>query len=249
MQIYADVTRRPLAWSAPSRHRRWARPSTRRSPRAATRRARGRGAMGRRRKARYLPDPASADVYDELYAEYLRCTTTSAAGAERGHAPAPRAARPGPAAPPGRRGDSGHERGPARRWTRGPADRVRTCTRNWSRHGLVAWTSGNISARVPGHGPDGDQAQRRGLRGTDPRGDGRLRPDGRRVDGVNAATARPATRPRTPTSTGTCRGWAASCTPTRGTRRRGRRAASRSRASSRRWPTSSAARSRSGRSR
>ena len=25
-----------------------------------------------------------------------------------------------------------------------------SCTASWSRNGLVAWTSGNISARVPG---------------------------------------------------------------------------------------------------
>ena len=71
MQVYADVTRRPLSvivragpgagLGHPRRGRRGRLPDV---PAAAA-------AMGGKREAVYRPDPASADVYDRLYAEYL----------------------------------------------------------------------------------------------------------------------------------------------------------------------------------
>ena len=45
-----------------------------------------------------------------------------------------------------------------------------------SRNGLVIWTAGNVSARVPGLRPDGDQAVGGLLRRAHPRGDGGDRP-------------------------------------------------------------------------
>ncbi len=73
MQIYADVTRRPLSLIGSAQgpalgsaiHAAVAAGAYRDVPAAAA-------AMGRRKEAAYRPDPASADVYDQLYAEYLR---------------------------------------------------------------------------------------------------------------------------------------------------------------------------------
>ncbi|HUZ35504.1 MAG TPA: ribulokinase [Streptosporangiaceae bacterium] len=72
MQIYADVTRRPLglvsAGQGPALgsaiHAAVAAGAHPDVPTAAA-------AMGRHRPAVYTPDPASADVYDQLYAEYV----------------------------------------------------------------------------------------------------------------------------------------------------------------------------------
>src|ERR1017187_9134551 len=72
MQIYADVTRRPLSLVASEQapalgsaiHAAVAAGAYPDVPAAAA-------AMGGRRTAAYTPDPAAADVYDELYAEYL----------------------------------------------------------------------------------------------------------------------------------------------------------------------------------
>jgi L-ribulokinase len=71
MQIYADVTRRPLSLVGSEQA-----PALGSAIHAAV--AAGAypdvraaaAAMGSRRAARYTPDPASADVYDQLYAEY-----------------------------------------------------------------------------------------------------------------------------------------------------------------------------------
>ena len=73
MQIYADVTRRPLSVIGSGQGRPWVRPSTRPSPRAPTRTSRPRRPpwAGSSRDV-YRPDPARADVYDELYAEYVQ---------------------------------------------------------------------------------------------------------------------------------------------------------------------------------
>ncbi len=71
LQVYADVTRRPLSVIASEQG-----PALGSAIHAAV--ASGRypdvpaaaAAMGGKREAVYLPDPASADVYDRLYAEY-----------------------------------------------------------------------------------------------------------------------------------------------------------------------------------
>jgi L-ribulokinase len=71
LQLYADVTRRPLSVIASDQG-----PALGSAIHAAV--AAGRypdvpaaaGAMGGKHQAVYVPDPASADVYDRLYAEY-----------------------------------------------------------------------------------------------------------------------------------------------------------------------------------
>ena len=116
------------------------------------------------------------------------------------------------------------------------------------RYGLVVWTGGNVSGRVPGadlfvikpSGVSYDDLTPESMILCDL--DGSRRPGHRRA----ASARRPATPRRTPTSTGTCPRSAVSCTRTRRTPWPGRPAARRSPASSRRWPTSSAGRSRSG---
>jgi L-ribulokinase len=73
LQVYADVTRRPLSLISSEQgpalgcaiHAAVAAGCYPDVPAAAA-------AMGGRRQAAYLPDPASADVYDRMYAEYLR---------------------------------------------------------------------------------------------------------------------------------------------------------------------------------
>jgi L-ribulokinase len=73
LQIYADVTRRPLSLAGSQQgpalgsalHAAVAAGAYPDVPAAAA-------AMGRRSAAVVLPDPASADIYDELYAEYVR---------------------------------------------------------------------------------------------------------------------------------------------------------------------------------
>jgi L-ribulokinase len=73
MQIYADVTRRPLSVIGSDQgpalgsaiHAAVAAGAYPDVPAAA-------GAMGRVRQDVYRPDPGRADVYDELYAEYVR---------------------------------------------------------------------------------------------------------------------------------------------------------------------------------
>jgi L-ribulokinase len=72
MQIYADVTRRPLGLVSSGQgpalgsavHAAVAAGAYPGVPAAAA-------AMGSHRPAAYVPDPASADVYDDLYAEYV----------------------------------------------------------------------------------------------------------------------------------------------------------------------------------
>ena len=72
MQVYADVTRRPLSVIASEQG-----PALGSAIHAAVAAGcypdvpRPRPAMGGKHEAVYLPDPASADVYDRLYAEYL----------------------------------------------------------------------------------------------------------------------------------------------------------------------------------
>jgi L-ribulokinase len=72
MQIYADVTRRPLSLVASEQapalgsamHAAVAAGAYPDVPAAAA-------AMGRKRTTAFTPDPASADIYDQLYAEYV----------------------------------------------------------------------------------------------------------------------------------------------------------------------------------
>jgi L-ribulokinase len=73
MQIYADVTRRPLSLAASEQapalgsaiHAAVAARACPDVPAAAA-------VMGRMHQAVFTPDPRSADVYDQLYAEYVR---------------------------------------------------------------------------------------------------------------------------------------------------------------------------------
>ena len=73
MRVYADVLRRPLGLIGTGQgaalgsaiHAAVAAGAYRDVPEAAA-------AMGRTHRDVYQPDPASADVYDELYAEYVR---------------------------------------------------------------------------------------------------------------------------------------------------------------------------------
>ncbi len=114
-----------------------------------------------------------------------------------------------------------HRRGRRAPATRGRrAAQSRRCTPATR---LVAWTAGNVSARVPGHDlmvikPSGVVLRR---------ADRRRRWSSCDLDGtvVDGELARRATPPRTPTSTGRCRTSAASCTRTAPTRPRGPRAA------------------------
>ena len=234
MQVYADVLRRPLSVISSDQgpalgsaiHAAVAAGAYPDVPAAAA-------AMGGKRDAVYTPDPASADVYDDLYAEYVRAARLLRPGRQRGHAPAA-----GPARPGARRRDRRRRTGRTRpsgdpepggqpamttdhaSYSAITRARQEVCALHGSLvdNGLVAWTSGNISARVAGAGPDGTDLmviKPSGVAYAD------LTPesmvvcdlDGNAVD--RTASARPATPRRTPTSTGTCPRWAGWCTPTR----------------------------------
>ena len=199
--------------------------------------------MGKVRRAVYVPDEERAAAYDALFAEYttlhdhfgrpaandvmhrlrrirreaLPMTVTD---------PRPRQRGRGPAAA-------------ARRWP--------GCTRELVRYGLVVWTAGNVSGRVPGADllvikPSGVV-----LRRADPGQHGRLRPRRRGGGGRLLAVQRHRrARLRLPAHARRRRRRAH---PLDLRLRLGRPGRGRSRACSRRWPTSSAARSRSARSR
>ena len=114
------------------------------------------------------------------------------------------------------------------------------------RHGLVAWTSGNLSARVPGEELMVIKASGVPYAELTPEAIVVCDLHGGLVEGDLAPSSRrrhPRLRLPPPRRTS-----AASRTPTAPTPPRGRRAARRSRACSPRWPTSSAARSPSARS-
>ena len=89
MQVYADVLRRPLSVISSDQgpalgsaiHAAVAAGAYPDVPAAAA-------AMGGKRDAVYTPDPASADVYDELYAEYAAAARLLRPRRQRGHAPA-----------------------------------------------------------------------------------------------------------------------------------------------------------------
>ena len=164
-------------------------------------------AMGRVRRDAYVPDPARADAYDELYAHYSDLHDRFGRDGERDAQPA---------APAHARGERVSADIAALRRT------LCELHAELPRNGLVAWTSGNLSARVPGEDlmvikPSGlsyDELTPEAMVVCDL--------DGERVDGD---LRRPATPRRTATSTGRCRRSAASRTRIRPTRPRGRRAA------------------------
>ena len=171
MQIYADVTRRPLSLISSEQG-----PALGSALHAAV--AAGAysdvhaaaAAMGGRHTAVYVPDSASADVYDDLHAEYMLLHDYFGRGqnevmhrlrAIRGRAATARGDRPAgspsgwepamstsPAA--GAAAQSGAAAGAAEAAI-GRA-RAQVCELHAAlvENGLVAWTSGNISARVPG---------------------------------------------------------------------------------------------------
>jgi len=178
MQVYADVLRRPLSVISSDQgpalgsaiHAAVAAGAYPDVPAAAA-------AMGGKRDAVYTPDPASADVYDGLYAEYAALHDYFGRGAnevmhrlralrDRVLAAEPGAAQPGTAQPGTRatRPSAGHE---PRRQPAMTSDHASSTAITRARqevcdlhaalvdNNLVAWTSGNISARVPGAGPGG----------------------------------------------------------------------------------------------
>ena len=73
MRVYCDVTRRPLSLIDSAQG-----PALGSAIHAAVAAgaypsvAEAAAAMGKRRRAAYLPDGANADAYDRLYAEYVR---------------------------------------------------------------------------------------------------------------------------------------------------------------------------------
>ena len=155
MQVYADVLRRPLSLIASEQgpalgsaiHAAVAAGAYPDVPAAAA-------AMGGKREAVYTPDAASADVYDELYAEYVRLHDYFGRGANevmhRLRAIRDRAlarATPVPADPRVR--PAGHEhrfRARPRPCAR-PASRSPPCTPSWSR---PAWSPGPPVTSPPG---------------------------------------------------------------------------------------------------
>ena len=148
MQIYADVTGLPLSTIGSAQG-----PALGAAMHAAV--AAGAHpdihaaakAMGSRRRGVYQPDPERAAAYDELYAEYLTLHDYFGRGANdvMHRLKARRRARR-------REGGADDAAG------RGPRRRQHGCARRWprlhgelTRNGLVAWTAGNVSGRVPGH--------------------------------------------------------------------------------------------------
>ena len=110
---------------------------------------------------RFLPDADAADRYDELYDHY---TTLHDQFGRR--SPMMHELR----RPAGRRRPTGDRR------SRPFAPSSPGCTPSSPRHGLVSWTSGNLSARVPGEELMVIKASGDPVRRADARDDGRLRP-------------------------------------------------------------------------
>ena len=183
MQIYADVTQRPLSVIGSGQgpalgsaiHAAVAAGAYPDVPAAAA-------AMGRIESDVYRPDPARADVYDELYAEYVqlhdyfgrgrrsmqvaRHVTGSRAQHDQrgaGRLDLPRRTTPGatrsmtrrrrrPCQQGGASKRPGGERGDTVESLELRALRETVCELHAElvRNNLVAWTSGNVSARLPG---------------------------------------------------------------------------------------------------
>ena len=116
--------------------------------------------MGKRADDASTPPTRTAPrAYDALYAEYRalhdyfgRVATTCCTGCARSATRQPPIEQPSAAALIG----SGAQT---------TVDRLRETVAalhgELTRSGLVAWTAGNVSARVPGHDLHGDQAERR----------------------------------------------------------------------------------------
>ncbi len=171
MQIYADVTRLPLSVIASEQG-----PALGSAMHAAVAAgaypdiAAAGQAMGRKHEAVYVPDPRNAEVYDQLYEEYRllhdyfgrgmnevmhRLRAIRSRALEQG-GPVSRPEGESPAS-------AGRPRGARRRpvvttidassaAVRQARDEVCALHAELVASGLVAWTSGNISARVPGAG-------------------------------------------------------------------------------------------------
>ena len=175
MQIYADVTRRPLSVIGSGQgpalgsaiHAAVAAGAYPDVPAAAA-------AMGREQRDVYRPDPARAAVYDELYAEYVRLHDYFGRGTNEVHAPAAGDPRPGD------------------RWRRAreASDELRQETAEVTAlRETVCALHAELVAQQPGRldlgqrvGPgargraDGDQAERRVLRRPDAGVHGGVRP-------------------------------------------------------------------------
>ena len=232
----AGVRRRAAATDprgrAPSRPRRSARRCTRRWPPACTPTSSPRRrAMARLERDVWRPDPATAEAYDQLYEIYLELHDRFGRGTDA-DAPAAGAAQGGPRAMSSTDPELAETIVELRR-------SLAELHQELVRNGLVVWTGGNVSARVPGHDLMLIKPSGVGLRRPHPRVDGAVRP--RRHRGRGRPRLRRATPRRTPTSTATCPSSAGSSTPTPPTPSRRRRAASPSPACSPPWPTSSAA--------
>ena len=164
MQIYADVTAPPAQpdrlRAGPGARLGDARRGRRRRLPGHARRGGGDGPQDRR--GAYLPDADRATPTTTLYAEYRTLHDYFGRGGNdvmhRLRAIAASVRQHAVAAGDRRRAAGDHVTGALREVCALHAELVR--------YGLVAWTSGNVSARVPGDGPDGDQAERRGVRAT-----------------------------------------------------------------------------------
>jgi L-ribulokinase len=135
MQVYADVLRRPLHVIASEEG-----PALGAAMHAAVASGiyadinQASEAMGRVRRDAYLPDEANADAYDGLFEHYSALHDHFGRGAMMHELRRPRRAR--------------------RQLSETVADlRRRVCALHGAlvKEGLVVWTSGNLSARVPGH--------------------------------------------------------------------------------------------------
>ncbi len=193
MQLYADVTRMPLSIIGSEQG-----PALGSALHAAVAagayqdiQAAGR-AMGRKHEAVYVPDPANAQVYDQLYREYcllhdyfgkggnavmhrLRAIRDRALSGGGPRAPGRRLARPAgrPGVLTGGARHDHHRR--ERAAVRQARDEVCTCTPSWSRRAGRLDLGQHLR---PGarRRPHGDQAERDRVPGPDPGLDGRLRP-------------------------------------------------------------------------
>ena len=210
MQIYADVLRRPLHLIGSEQG-----PALGSAIHAAV--AAGEyddihaasAAMGSQERDAYAPDEERADAYDELYADYMRLHDHFGRGGD----------------------DVMHRAAPPR--GAGSSSVIDTLSElrrtvcdlhaELPRHGLVAWTSGNLSARVPGEELMVIKASGIPFEDLTPEHMVLCDFDGRRRRGRPRRP--PATPPPTATSTATCRRPAASPTPTAPTPPRGPRAA------------------------